>query len=100
MESGEFPVTYFPVPTQHQFRKNQELIRGKPYERYFSGQMRMRGDVLPALTQAMSPEDALKLADVNTLLDSGYHRVENGFCELPDGSAYVASRVHFPRATG
>jgi hypothetical protein len=48
----------------------------------------------------MDRADALRPADVNALLDPGYHRVENGFCELPDGSAYVASRVPFPRATG
>lgn len=100
MDSGDFPVTYFPVPTQHQFRKNQELIRGKPYERYFDGNMRMRSDVLPALTRPMSTADALQPTDVNSLLDPGHHRIENGYCELPDGSAYVASRVHFPRATG
>jgi hypothetical protein len=100
MDSGEFPVTYFPVPTQHQFRKNQELVRGKPYERYFNGDMRIRADVLPALTQPMSTADALRPADVNSLLDPGHHPVENGYCELPDGSAYVASRVDFPRTTG
>jgi hypothetical protein len=29
------PVTYFPVATQHQFARNRELIRGKPYEHYY-----------------------------------------------------------------
>lgn len=100
MDHDTFPVTYFPVATQRQFRRNQELIRGKPYERYFNGDLRLRGDVLPAIRCAMSPTDALAPGDVNSLLSPGYHRVENGFCELPDGSAYVASLVPFPRATG
>jgi hypothetical protein len=62
--------------------------------------MRIRGEVLPTLTRPMSPSDAIRPAEVNSLLDPGHHRVENGYCELPGGSAYVASRVHFPRATG
>lgn len=95
-----FPVSYFPVPTQRQFEKNAELIRGKPYERYFNGDLKLRREVLPALKRAMSPADALATENVNALLDAGYHTVENGFCELADGSAYVASRVPFPRATG
>ncbi|HVW26949.1 MAG TPA: hypothetical protein VHC69_16390 [Polyangiaceae bacterium] len=95
-----FPVSYFPVPTQRQFARNAELIRGKPYERYFSGEMKLRRDVLPALKRPMSAADALAPEDVNALLEPGYHAVENGFCELSDGSAYVASHVPFPGATG
>lgn len=100
MDHGTVPVTYFPVPTQRQFQKNQELIRGKPYERYFHGDLRLRTEVLPSIRSAMSSEDALAPRDVNSLLSPGYHTVENGFCELPDGSAYVASHVPFPGATG
>jgi hypothetical protein len=100
MDHGVFPVTYYPVVTQHQFRKNRELIRGKPYERYFNGDLKIRGEALPALARPMSPADALAPSHVNALLDAGHHAVENGFCELADGSAYVASRVQFPRATG
>ena len=100
MDHGTVPVTYFPVPTQRQFQKNQELIRGKPYERYFHGDLRLRTEVLPCIRSAMPSEDALAPRDVNSLLSPGYHAVENGFCELPDGSAYVASHVPFPGATG
>ena len=100
MSAAKVPVTYFPPATQHQFAKNKERIRGKPYERYFRGDLHIHEDVLPALRAPMSRADALSPADVNTLLDPGYHRVENGFCELPDGTAYVASRVPFPGCTG
>lgn len=94
------PVSYYPVPTQRQFALNTEQIRGKPYERYFTGDLFLRRAVLPALRAPMRVEDALAAEKVNTLLDPGYHAVENGFCELPDGSAYVASHVPFPGATG
>ena len=100
MADDTFPVSYFPIPTQRQFEHNAAQIRGKPYERYFHGDLRLRRDVLPALKRPMERADALAPHDVNALLDPGYHSVENGFCELPDGSGYVASRVPFPRATG
>jgi hypothetical protein len=100
MPSATCPVTYFPVATQHQFAKNRERVRGKPYQRYFSGDLRLREDVLPALRAPMDRGDVLTPADINALLDPGYHRVENGFCELADGGAYVASRVAFPSCTG
>lgn len=93
-------VTYFPVETQRQLEKNRELIRGKPYERYFNDELWLHDDVLPAIRSAMDPADALRFEDINTLLEPGYQRVENGFCELADGSAYVASRVAFPGCTG
>lgn len=75
------PVTYFPVPTQRQFAKNRELIRGKPYEHYFNGDLWPHDDVLPALREPMDPADAIRPDPdgLNSLLDPGYHAVENGF---------------------
>lgn len=100
MSDATVPVTYYPVPTQRQFEKNRELVRGKPYAKYFDGDLVLRTEVLPMLSASMSPSDALAFENVNALLDPGYHSVENGWCEMPDGSAYVASRVPFPGATG
>jgi len=96
------PITYFPVATQRLFQRNQEQIRGKPYERYFNGDLWLHDDVLPALRAPMDPAQALPCdrAGLDSLLDPGYHEVENGYCELPDGTAYVASRVPFPGCTG
>ena len=94
------PVTYFPVATQRQFERNRELVRGMPYERYFDGNLWLHEEVLPAIRGPMAAKDALRFEDLNALLDPGYHGVENGYCELPDGSAYVASRVPFPGCTG
>ncbi|HVZ34503.1 MAG TPA: hypothetical protein VG963_18870 [Polyangiaceae bacterium] len=100
MAQETVPVSYFPVATQRQFERNRAAIRGQPYERFFNGDLRLDAGVLPALRRPMSPADALGPHDLNTLLEPGYHAVENGFCEMPDGSAYVASLVPFPRATG
>ena len=100
MSSRTVPVTYFPIATQRQFARNKERIRGKAYEGYFRGDLWLNDDVMPALRGPMAPSDALSPREVNALLDPGHHRVENGFCELPDGGAYVASRVPLPGCTG
>lgn len=94
------PITYFPPATQRQFEVNRELVRDKPYAHYFNGELFLREEVAPAIQKAMDPADALPFDQVNRLLEPGYHRVENGFCELPDGSGYVASRVPFPGCSG
>src|SRR6185312_8459471 len=94
------PVTYYPVATQRQFEKNRARIRGKAYEEFFRGDLELSEDVVPALRRPMERADVLAPGDVNALLDPGHHRVENGYCELADGSAYVASRVPFPGCTG
>ncbi|MDH5672468.1 MAG: hypothetical protein OEZ06_09990 [Myxococcales bacterium] len=94
------PVTYFPVATQQQLRVNHERIAGKPYAHYWDPTLWLRAEVLPAIEQPMESEQALRFDDINALLDSGYQAVENGYCEMPDGSAYVASLVPFPGCTG
>jgi len=100
MNQRTFALTYFPVATQRQFAKNQERIRGKPYEKYFDGNVWLAEAVMPAIRAPMQPADALRVEDVNSLLEPGYQRVENGFCELADGTGYVASHVPLPGCTG
>lgn len=94
------PVTYFPVPTQLQFQRNRELIREKPYAHHFNGDLWLHDEVLPALAAPMDVRDALTPANLNALLEPGYHAVETGYCELADGTAYVASLVPLPGCTG
>jgi hypothetical protein len=96
------PVTYYPVATQRQFALNQERIRGKPYERFFNNDLWVHDSVLPALQAPMARESALAFTPdaLATLLQPGHHSVETGYCELPDGSGYVASLVPFPGCTG
>ncbi|SOD72590.1 hypothetical protein SAMN05892883_1968 [Jatrophihabitans sp. GAS493] len=95
------PVSYFPVPTQRAYQDNLERIRAKPYAHYFDGAMYLREEVLAALRGPMDARHAISTspADLNSLLDPGYHEVESGYCELPDGSAYVTSLTKFPGCT-
>lgn len=96
------PVTYYPIANQRQFALNRERVKGKPYARYFNGELWLHDDVLSAIREPMPTPEALDLTPnaLNTLLEPGYHQVENGFCELPDGTAYTASLVPFPGCTG
>jgi hypothetical protein len=96
------PVTYFPAPTQDVFAVNAQRIRDKPYAHFFSEEMYLHREVLTALRRPMNPSNALGTSpeELNTLLDAGHHKVENGYCLLADGTAYVASRTPFPGATG
>lgn len=99
---GKNLVTYFPVPTQRQLALNREQIRGKPYEKYFNDELWLSDAAMPALSAPMDPVHALTLTppSLNTLLDAGYHAVETGYCELPDGSGYTTSLVPFDGCTG
>ncbi|MGI5142676.1 MULTISPECIES: DAPG hydrolase family protein [unclassified Streptomyces] len=99
---GLVPVTYFPAPTQDVFAANAQRIRDKPYAHFFRKEMYLHREVLPALQRPMDPGDALGTSpeELNTLLDAGHHKVENGYCLLADGTAYVASRTPLPGATG
>lgn len=101
-ERNRNKVTYFPVATQEQFAHNSEQVRGKPYEHYFNGDLWLSDAVMGAisapidLANAINPDEA----GLNSLLNPGYHEVENGYCEMADGSGYVASLVSFPGCTG
>jgi 2,4-diacetylphloroglucinol hydrolase len=96
------PVTFYPVATQRQFALNRELIRGKPYEKYFDGNLWLHDSVLPSLQAPMPRDSALAFTPeaLATLLEPGYHATETGYCELADGSGYVASLVPFPGCSG
>jgi hypothetical protein len=97
--SRRCPVTYYPVATQQQLLQNRALIQGKPYARFFNADLWISEDVLPALSAPMNERDVLQPEGANQLLDAGLHKVETGYCELPDGSAYVASKVPLPGVT-
>jgi hypothetical protein len=96
------PVTHYPTGNRRQFALNRERVQGKPYAKYFNGELWLHDEVVTAIREPMRTAEALDLTPdgLSTLLEPGYHEVENGFCELPDGTSYVASRVPFPGCTG
>ncbi|AZS75699.1 hypothetical protein DDE74_36695 [Streptomyces lydicus] len=95
------PVTYYPVPTQDLYRRNAERIKGKPYAKYFNGDLWLHDEVLPFLKEPMDSAATLSSdpADLNTLLEPGYHPVETGFGLTHAGHPYVTSLTRFPGCT-
>ena len=95
-------VTYYPPATQRLLLRNAEQVKGKPYERFFDSDLWLHDQVMPAIARPMDPAAALTPDPdgLNSLLDPGYHDVENGWCTLPDGGGYVASLVPMPGCTG
>ncbi|KAK6850904.1 hypothetical protein PG990_008193 [Apiospora arundinis] len=97
------PVTCYPVGTLRQFQRMKEQMVNKPYAKYFHEDLYVYSDVIPAIRKPLTPEQVLPLKDVSRLLKPGYlndGKDENGWCALSDGTAYVASKTHFPGATG
>ena len=47
----------------------------------------------------MDWRDALDPENVNELLNPGYHKVETGYCQMPDGTAYIATLYKMPGVT-
>ncbi|MEU6381743.1 hypothetical protein [Streptomyces sp. NPDC046909] len=95
------PLTYYPVVTQELFQSNAERIKGKPYAKFFSGDMRLRDEVLPYLKRALAPEDTLssRPEDLNKLLTPGYLKEEMGFGLTETGHPYIAGFNRFPGCT-
>lgn len=95
-------VTYFPVPTQRLFRRNEGAMIGKPYAHYFNGDLWVHDHALDALRGPIPVDHALPHTPegFDRLLDPGYLPGETGYCELPNGAGYVASLVPFPGCTG
>ncbi len=95
-------ITYFPPETQARFALNRARVARKPYAHYFDGNLWLHDDAMQAITQPMDPREALPMTreGLSRLLVPGRLPVETGYCELADGSGYVASRVPFPGCSG
>jgi hypothetical protein len=57
----------------------------------------MPDDVADAVANGpIAPADALLFEDIEKLSEPGYQKTENGYCILPDKTAYVAVKTDFP----
>jgi hypothetical protein len=60
----------------------------------------MPDEVTAAVANGPIPsEDMLTMENINDLSRPGYLNVENGYCFLKDGTAFVAARTDFPHVT-
>jgi hypothetical protein len=76
--------------------------KAKPYAKYYylpSAQPAPHHAEMLRDLKPLDPAKADRIQDVNELLSPGYTEGENGYCLMPDGSAYVALRHPMPEAT-
>ncbi|KAK0546136.1 hypothetical protein OC845_004750 [Tilletia horrida] len=103
--AGTIPYSFYSLAFQDQLVKNTAAIKGKPYAHFFDPQLFVYPEMIdPGRLEIDCPTQAMKpdLSDINTLNVPATTTlpVENGWCVYKDGSAYVASRTHFPGGTG
>ena len=63
------------------------------------GQTISKGKKLAYLENPIDPKYALKIEDRNKLFEPGYLDKEVGYCQMPDGSTYVANLTKMPGVT-
>ncbi|KAK1593811.1 PhlG protein [Colletotrichum navitas] len=97
---AKVPIIYYPLETQKAFHHNRRRIKNKKYAKYFNQDLYIYADIPQYMRQQMPPDGVLPIKDCRRLLEPGYHRHENGWRALPDGTAYVTSRTRFPGSTG
>jgi hypothetical protein len=96
------PFTYFSLPMQKLFLRNQAAVRNKPYAKYFRSEMRVPLSAVRKIQQGpMALEDTLtpSIKDINRLLEPDFVSEESGYALLPGPMAYVQSRKFFPGCT-
>ncbi len=56
-------------------------------------------EVAATIQVPMDPKNALRIEDVNLLLDPDYDAPDLGYCTMEDGTGYVAELIDFPGCT-
>src|SRR5262245_38764685 len=92
-------VSHFSAPMQQVYAVNELRVRGKPYAKFFTGQMFLPPQAVAGLRQPMPLRDAVRPDELSRLLDPTDSGAHTGYCVLPGGTAYVAGRTVFPDAT-
>jgi hypothetical protein len=55
------PVTHYPTGNRRQFALNRERVQGKPYAKYFNGELWLHDEVVTAIREPMRTAEALDL---------------------------------------
>jgi phloretin hydrolase len=72
----------------------------KPYSKYFYNPPAAPDPVrLAAMNEPIDPAKALPLSRLNDLLNPGYLDCEAGWCQLPDGTGFIANLLPMPGVT-
>ena len=88
------------VITEMKRQPLSEAELAKPYAKYFSRPYPpVPEDILKKMEVPIDPSLALTLENRNDLLNPGYLPGEVGYCQMPDGSGYIASLTRMPGVT-
>ena len=99
--------TLFPSPVTNEFINSMPRRDLTPQERelpyahhYLKDMARIPEEDLKRVNQGpIDPADALDIRDCARLLDDGYLPTETGYCIMPDGSGFAATKVFMPGVT-
>lgn len=70
------------------------------YAKYYDKPLaEVPAEKLAYLEKPIDPKDALKIQDRNLLFEPGYLSEEIGYCQMEDGSTYVANLTKMPNVT-
>ena len=74
----------------------------EPYAQYYDRELsEVPQEVISDIRKSPYPiENALPFENINDLLNPGYLSLENGYCQMPDGSVFVAVLTEMPNVTG
>ncbi len=79
-------------------RELKKEEKEKSYSKYFYKPIATPNEELMGILKKgpMNPDKALNPENIIKLLEAGYDEVETGYCNLPNGAAYVAVNNKFP----
>lgn len=102
----EVPIVRFPITTMEDLRKEprRELTqeeKAKPYSKYFYKELATipQADLDILNAGPCDPALAVPIDRRSDMLRPGEHGVEVGWCLMPDGSSFAATKVFFPGAS-
>ncbi len=74
--------------------------KAKPYAKYFYNQpVFPEPERLAAMAVPVDPAKVTPIQRLNDLLSPGYLEVEAGWCQMPDGTGFIANRIPMPGVT-
>ncbi|MCX8021729.1 MAG: hypothetical protein N2745_03045 [Syntrophorhabdaceae bacterium] len=77
-----------------------EEEKKKPYAKYFYRDLNPPDpDVLKAMEKPIDPSRAITPEQINDLLEPGYLDCEIGWCQMPDGTGFIANLNKMPGVT-
>ena len=99
--------TLFPDTVTNEFINSmprRELTaeeKAQPYSKYYYKDMAKipQEDLDLVNAGPIDPSKALPISQAARLLDDGYLETETGFCRMPDGSGFAATKVFMPGVT-